>query len=218
MKQRIPLSKIAYNAIMQRVVGSEFRTGQTFTEEFLKKELKISRTPIREALGYLQSEGIISKNGRSFSVVYLNENEIDEIYEVRRELESLAAYLSAIRMSTEERKELKKFLKTVIRASNNNTSPVTLTSLNGKLHSLISAGSKNSLILKELENIRLKLTIVRVSILSTIERREKDLNEHVSIVNAIINFDPEEARRKMYEHQTNVWAYVKYTVIPKLYY
>ena len=111
MKQKAPLSKFAYEALMQRIADGKFRTGQTFTEEFLKKELKISRTPIREALGSMQSEGIVSKNGRSYSVIYLNENEINEIYEVRRELESLAAYLSAIRMSTNERKELKRIRK-----------------------------------------------------------------------------------------------------------
>ena len=61
--------------------------GQPLQEEVLAAQLGVSRTPVREALTRLASEGLLASDGRSFVVPALTERDIDEIYELRLMLE-----------------------------------------------------------------------------------------------------------------------------------
>lgn len=216
-EERVTLSRMAYERLTNAISEGKFRMGQTFTAESLTKDLGISKTPVREALVSLESEGIISKIGRLYSIVYLDEKQIDEIYELRRELETLGAYLAAIRMSESDRKELKQAARLIYKAHKNNADPITLANLSGKLHLLIARGSQNSLLVKEVTGLRLKLRIVRVSLFTSVERREDEYKEHMAIVDSIVKKKADQAKKAMYEHQTNVWKYVKSSVIPMLY-
>ncbi|MFO1284678.1 MAG: GntR family transcriptional regulator [Burkholderiales bacterium] len=64
--------------------------GQRLQEAALALQLGVSRTPVREALARLASEGLIATDGRSFTVPVLSEADVDEIYELRGLLEPAA--------------------------------------------------------------------------------------------------------------------------------
>jgi DNA-binding GntR family transcriptional regulator len=102
-----PLSRSASAAasevIREAIIDGRLAPGQRLKEEELAHELGMSRTPVREALLVLQSEGLVEslpRRGafvRSYAV-----DELDEMYQLRAVLEGYAARRAATRISPED--------------------------------------------------------------------------------------------------------------------
>lgn len=83
--KKINLKTLAYNSIKQKIITCEYAPGSFLNEEILTEELKISRTPIRDALGRLENEGLIEiKPKRGIFVTSLSARDINMIFEVRK--------------------------------------------------------------------------------------------------------------------------------------
>ena len=86
------LRQQAYRKIQDKLLAGELRAGDVISEQSLAIELGMSRTPVREAIGQLQLEGLFDKMPRVGTVVRLpDRRELSELYEVREALESHAA-------------------------------------------------------------------------------------------------------------------------------
>jgi DNA-binding GntR family transcriptional regulator len=86
----------AYEQIRQAIVEGRYHAGQRLVEKRLGEEFDVSRTPIREALRMLESEGLVVSLPNKGSVVRpLTAQDIYDIYELRVRLESLAAERAA---------------------------------------------------------------------------------------------------------------------------
>lgn len=78
------LKTLAYNTIRQKIVTCKFAPGAFINEELLTEELHLSRTPIRDALGRLEQEGLIQiMPKRGIMVTPLSVKDINMIFEVR---------------------------------------------------------------------------------------------------------------------------------------
>lgn len=77
----------AYHSLREHLRSGLIVMGQPLQEEDLAAQLGVSRTPVREALTRLASEGLLASDGRSFVVPELTERDIGEIYELRLMLE-----------------------------------------------------------------------------------------------------------------------------------
>lgn len=216
--EKVPLSLKAYDMIMHMIMTGQLRMGQSITEDMLKNQLGMSKTPIREAIISLENDGIISKMGRFYNIVYLTKEQINEIYEFKVELESLAAYLATTRMSAAMKRNLKQINDKISKMSTDDADPIVLANLSGKLHALIAKGSGNSYIEKEINMLRLRLRIVRITIFTSSGRRIEEKEDHEEITQAILSNDPKKASDAMRRHQLDVWNYVKNEIVPKLYY
>lgn len=81
---KINLKTVAYNTIRQKIVTCEYAPGSFLNEEILTGELKLSRTPIRDALSRLEQEGLIEiKPKKGIMVMPLSTDTINMIFEVR---------------------------------------------------------------------------------------------------------------------------------------
>ncbi len=216
--EKVPLSLKAYDMIMNMIMTGQLRMGQSITEDMLKNQLGMSKTPIREAIISLENDGIISKMGRFYNIVYLTKDQINEIYEFKAELEALAAYYATLRMSASMKRNLKQINDKISKMSTDDADPIALANLSGKLHALIAKGSGNSYIEKEINMLRLRLRIVRITIFTSAGRRTEEKDEHEEITQAILGNDPRKAAEAMRKHQMDVWEYVKTEIVPKLYY
>lgn len=79
------LKTLAYNTIRQRIVTCQYAPGSFLNEEILTEELNLSRTPIRDALGRLEQEGLVEiKAKRGITVTSLSVHDINMIFEVRK--------------------------------------------------------------------------------------------------------------------------------------
>ena len=78
------LKTLAYNKIRQKIVTCEYAPGTFLNEEILTEALSLSRTPIRDALGRLEQEGLIEiRPKRGIIVKSLTVSDINMIFEVR---------------------------------------------------------------------------------------------------------------------------------------
>ena len=92
------MREVAYHHIQRKISLRELRAGAPVSDVGIAKELGISRTPAREAIRQLVSEGLLeSVAGRGVVVITLDRDDIRELYEMREALEGLAARTVAAR-------------------------------------------------------------------------------------------------------------------------
>lgn len=103
----IALSKVAYERIRQMFLEHRFSAGMKISESKLAKELGISRTPIREAIRQLETEGLLYQVAHSGTYISQpGRREISEFYEVRQALEVLAIEKAVPRLKHEDLERL----------------------------------------------------------------------------------------------------------------
>ena len=88
--------------MLEAIDQGEFRPGDRLVETELADRFGVSRTPIREALQRLETQGVLARDGRSLVVASLDHDQLGELYVVRGELEGLAARLAAQHAAPEE--------------------------------------------------------------------------------------------------------------------
>lgn len=212
------LTEMAYKHIFDSIMNGRYRSGQSLSPDGIVAELKISKTPVREALVQLETEGLISRNGRYYNVIFLDQKEILDLYELRAILESEAAALACERITPEQLADLKVILQRIKAAvAEPNPEPIKLADQNGKFHAMIAAASGNSYILEYTSNIRLKLKIIRTTLFTSFDRRQDEIEEHEAILTAIERGDSELARARVRSHMFKVVNYLKNNVLNKIY-
>ncbi len=101
------LTQIVYQALRDAIISKRLPPGERVSEAGLAQQLKVSKTPVREALLRLQAIGLIeADSGRGGRIVRPSAGSIQHIYEVRGALESLAAGLAAARATQAQRGQL----------------------------------------------------------------------------------------------------------------
>ena len=95
LERSASLADRVYDTLRERLRSGAMSWDEPLREVALAAQLGVSRTPIREALARLASEGLIRVGGRSFAVPALSEDDVEEIYELRVLLET-----EAIRQAT----------------------------------------------------------------------------------------------------------------------
>jgi DNA-binding GntR family transcriptional regulator len=93
----------AYREIREAILTLTFQPGQQLQETFLAQWLGTSRTPVREALRRLQSEGLVeSVSTRGVVVAQVSVDDVENAYYVIEMLEGLASRLAAERLSADD--------------------------------------------------------------------------------------------------------------------
>jgi DNA-binding GntR family transcriptional regulator len=88
------LADRVYNELRDNIGSHQIRPGERLQEVSLAAQLGVSRTPVREALARLESEGMIVVEGRGFVVPELTDADVEEIYQLRFLLEPAAVALA----------------------------------------------------------------------------------------------------------------------------
>src|SRR5690349_14398493 len=91
-----PLSQIAYDAVRTMILSGEVKPGERLSERELARQIQVSRTPLREALGRLERDGLaVNKPGMGYYALEFGPKVVEELYEFRELLE-IHATLAAI--------------------------------------------------------------------------------------------------------------------------
>jgi DNA-binding GntR family transcriptional regulator len=96
------LGERVYELLREYLRTGQVSWGESLREATLAARLGVSRTPVREALGRLASEGLVEAHGRSFTVPALTERDLQDIYELRLLLETEALRQAAERDDGEQ--------------------------------------------------------------------------------------------------------------------
>lgn len=92
---RVSQTRKAYDAIRSDIIRRVYPPGYTLSEVELAEKLGMSRTPVREALSQLRTEGLLARTKRGTIVKLLTRDEIRQAYEFAEALEAMAAWLAA---------------------------------------------------------------------------------------------------------------------------
>lgn len=104
-KPKLNLTDKVRHILEQKILEGTYRPDQHLTEQELSNELGVSRTPLREALRQLEISGYLNRRKSvGYVVARLSEQDLGEIFEVRKVLETVAARL-ACKHSTAEQLE-----------------------------------------------------------------------------------------------------------------
>jgi len=96
----IPVRERAYEYLKTSILSGGFSPGERLTEEHLARKLGISRTPIREALHKLESEGLIKPLAtRGFIASQDSKEDVEELFEIRAVLEGYALRVICARIT-----------------------------------------------------------------------------------------------------------------------
>ena len=102
----VSLADQVFEHLEKDILSGKYQRGEILTESKLCIELGVSRTPIREALRRLEQEHIIEESGKGSVVIGITEKDLDDIFLIRKSLESMAASLAAKNRTEAQLKEL----------------------------------------------------------------------------------------------------------------
>ncbi|MFW2542520.1 GntR family transcriptional regulator [Primorskyibacter sp. 2E107] len=197
MAQARASQKDAYTLILEAIDGGIYRPGDRLVESELAERFGVSRTPIREALQRLETQSLLTRDGRSLIVASLDHNQMSELYAVRCELEGLAARLAA-RHATEEEIQVLAEMVDEDRALLND--PTALSRANRRFHKMIHLASHNRFLVQQLDLVHRSMALMATTSLAAEGRGEKALSEHSAIVDAIARRDEDAAYQALRDH------------------
>jgi len=194
-------SEEAYLRIRERIVSLDMPPGSVVNEGRLREDLKIGRTPIREALQRLAWENLVrSIPHRGTFVTDVNITDLARITEVRVVLEGHAARLAAERLSGADRESLSMLVEVLKEGPSLNQRE--LMRLDQQIHRQIYRAARNAFLEATLEQyFNLSLRLWYLVLDREVGLREA-IKEHVELLQAILAGDAERAEESMHRHVT----------------
>ena len=189
--------KDAYALILEAIDSHSYVPGDRLVESELAERFGVSRTPIREALQRLETQGLLTRDGRSLMVASLDHTQMAELYVVRGELEGLAARLAARHATPEEVGVLRDMLEKDQAFLND---PAALSRANRRFHKQIHLASHNRFLVQQLDLVHRSMALLATTSIAAEGRPEDTLAEHNIIVTAIEAGDGDAADAALRDH------------------
>lgn len=198
MTKGVPLQKDAYSLILEAIDAGVYKPGDRLVESELADRFGVSRTPVREALQRLETQSMLTRDGRSLIVASLDHNQLAELYAVRTELEGLAARLAARHATEEEMRVLRGMVEEDYALLGGD--PRALSRANKRFHKQIHLASHNRFLVSQLDLVHRSMALMATTSFAAEGRDAVGLAEHDAIVRAIEARDGEAAYQALRGH------------------
>jgi DNA-binding GntR family transcriptional regulator len=200
IEQPESLAKMAYVSIRKSILSGQWKIGEIYNEKAIAADLGISRTPVREALLELASQGLIVFLPRKGLMVNrFTRRDVDEIFELRKAIE-LAAVEKITRISPPfDLFEIEESLLKQRKAANENDYRAYMEA-DRFFHTRFSELTNNRRLIAILENLRDMIHLMGSKALSLEGRALEVIEEHQAIFAAVKKGNVEEVRRAMENH------------------
>ena len=206
--QRWTAADHVYEILEALVISGELKPGDRLTELSLADQLRVSRTPLRQALQRLVSKGWIQRlpNG-AIHVVDVSEAEIEALYAVRSALEDMMLCQAAARMQPADLDDLRHLLDGQSRAAKiGNADQVS--QYGEAFHRKLWALSANAVGMQFLEDVLQRTTRYRRLSFAQPHRFQEGVKQHSALLAALVKKDLEKARRVLRAHVDESRVYV----------
>lgn len=200
MKKLKQANEHIFEELKKRIIELEMKPGEMVNEKALIDEFQVSRTPVREALIMLSQIGLIETRPRIGTfVTQIDVHSVKNAYEVKKNLEGLAAELAAKRANKEEEKEL---FEIIDRFSGYDIVKDYKLCIQDdqRFHQIIRQASRNEILIEVLDVLNTKTARFLQYIHYVIEDYDYFHGSLIEIAMAIKNRDANEARRTTEEH------------------
>ncbi|MCP3029799.1 GntR family transcriptional regulator [Halobacillus sp. A1] len=153
MKNKKNNEEFAYEKVKRAIMLKKLGAGQRVTEEWISKELKMSRTPIRAALKRLENEGLIQLVPNKGAIVYNPSNkELEDVFNLRTVLEKYAGQLAVTTMKDEDITYMEQLLEQEVDAYKAKDFEEFMR-VNGQIHAYPAKISDNKFLLQQVERL-----------------------------------------------------------------
>ena len=200
--QLSPLSQQAYQRLRDKIVMLHLAPGTLLQEATLIEELQLGRTPIREAVQRLASEGLITlRPRRGAFVANLSITDLQQIFEVRRVIEGYAAALAAERATAADCAALRGALAQ-LGNGDSNSDPHLDMEMDRQFHRALARSAHNKYLettLSRMYNLNLRLWFLALSKIGPMREAIEELQR---VIDAIERHDGPAAESAIRDHIT----------------
>ncbi|MBQ0131694.1 MAG: GntR family transcriptional regulator [Comamonas sp.] len=187
--------------LRQRIYSRQLAPGSWIDEMKMAEEFGISRTPLREALKVLASEGLVTmKVRRGAYETEVSEKDLRDVYHLLSLLESDATASVAAQASVDDIAQLQALHQELVAATSD---PDLFFAVNEQYHLKILALCDNRALTQVVSDLRKLMKLNRHQSLFKTGRIEDSLQEHHAIMQAIVARQPEAARQAVRAHFAN---------------
>lgn len=195
--ERPNLTEKVYEQLTDLLIRAELRPGDVITERRMAERLNASRTPIREALGRLEAEGLVYKQpSRGVTVSPFSTEVFVDILNVRQLLEAEAARLAAGRIPKSRLDEIRAELRRVSRIDRPSLSEVW--QIDDLLHGAIADAAGNPLMASMIRDLRRRTHVFNAY--RNMDSNRFAAEEDSALLDALESGDSERARAAMASH------------------
>ena len=196
------LGDVTFKRLKAMILDGTLEPGTRLSEKKFADHLGVSRTPVREAIGQLVSEGLAKRSAGSAPVVSsVSLNEIMEILHVRSLLECEAARKAASSgKSTAELSDIRNKMQGFIDGPR--PTAAEHSALDMRLHFILAEMAGSNLLLELVESLKVKTGMYDQG--SIPDRLVPGCEEHIALIDAVIAGEPEAASSAMKLHLSNV--------------
>ena len=182
------------------ILSGKFRKGEKLVEQALCEEYEVSRTPVREALSQLGAEGLVeSIPNRGCFVVGITNEEMEDIFVLRKIYEVQATRWAIERITDEEMEELEEnfeFMEFYTMKKDVNK----MLNINASFHQMIYKASHNRMLEQMLSSYQLYARYAPKYIDDDTDYLDELLDEHRAIFRAFVDKDPDAGEKAMAVH------------------
>jgi DNA-binding GntR family transcriptional regulator len=202
----------AYTALKGALLKGDFPVGERLGEERIAAELGISRTPVREALSRIHSDGLVERHpDGGYAPVLHDLHRIAELYDVRFGLERWALSKPLAGGPPHDRDRL-----AGLRAEWRTYEPprrgdadADFVLVDEDFHIRLAAASGNRALVEHLQAVNEQIRVVRIHDFLSDERVATTIEQHVGVLDAVLDGDLAEADRRLVDHFSESLAFVE---------
>jgi DNA-binding GntR family transcriptional regulator len=200
---RVALHIQAAHRLRQMLVENRVAPGAKLNERALSEELKVSRTPLREAIKMLAAEGLVELlPNRGAIALALSEADVLNTFEVMAGLEAQSGELAAQRISDAELAEVKAMHFEMLAAYTRRDLP-NYYRLNAAIHNAVNAAAKNPVLTTTYQQVNARLQALRFSSNKDEDKWQSAMQEHEQMISALAARDAAAMRSVLLAHLGN---------------
>ena len=200
---RPALHEQAAHRLRQMLVENRILPGAKLNERELSDELKVSRTPLREAIKMLAAEGLVELlPNRGAIAVDLNEQDVLDTFEVMAGLEAQSGELAAQRITDAELAEIRAMHYEMLAAYTRRDLPAYYR-LNAAIHNAINVAAKNRVLSLTYQQVNARLQALRFRSNQDGEKWSAAVKEHEQMISALTARDAVAMRAVLTCHLIN---------------
>lgn len=190
----VALGEAVFRSLCEALQAGSYRSGDRLREEEVAQRLKVSRTPVREALGRLAARGFVAPaGGRGLIVRSLDISEVLELYAMREIMEGAAARLAAAHASPTEIDALRDIEQAFVEAPASNTTD--MARLNRAFHEAICRAARNRYLDNASRELQDWIALLGPTTFTVSGRPSTSHDEHRAIIEAIAARDGDKAEQ-----------------------
>lgn len=205
--------ELAYQSLKHGLLMGDHPPGRRLGEERLAADLGVSRTPVREALSRLHSEGLVERlEDGGYGPTLIDLHLVRELYEIRFALERCAIQrpsnggpahdLEALAILREDWADLEV-------PDDDDAVDVDFVLLDEDFHERVAAAAGNQALVGQLRKVNERIRIVRMQDFLTAERVAQTISQHLGVIDPLLEGDVAQAEERLVSHFAESLAVVE---------